>query len=239
MPVHLGSQINEKRSSPLVAMAFRAGVRKAASAPCLAAKTCANRVPRVPAQAWAEYLWVRLRRMDYWNPKYTTDGLLTNAPAKMYRWNAPGLREGRPKAVMNNHDEKLGTNVFSVRYYQRDRKPFPSKSDSPLCRATFLPRCSLCEPCSRPSVARPPPRAEIKRDTGYYADTPLSTNHAIMQGSPLRPAYKPQPDNAADHNCSGGSFGSASGTGAKFGNLALIGIKKVNYPEVSKPDPMF
>ena len=61
----------------------------------------------------------------------------------------------------------------------------------------------------------------------------LSTNHAIMQGSPLRPAYKPQPDNCADHNGSGGSFGSASGTGAKFGNFALIGISfNVPAPEL-------
>ena len=67
-------------------------------------------------QAWAEYVWTRLRRMDYWNTPF-----VTNVPAKEYRWFAPGLRPGRPEANMKKLDPKLGTNEFSVRYYSRDR----------------------------------------------------------------------------------------------------------------------
>ena len=37
-------------------------------------------------KAWAEHVWTRLRRMDYWD-----HGVLpTNAAAKTYRWVAPG-----------------------------------------------------------------------------------------------------------------------------------------------------
>merc|ERR1712046_461445 len=93
--------------------------------------------------AWAEYAWTSLRRMDYWNPKH----IPTNMPAKLYRWNAPGLRNGRPEANMKRLDDKVGTSYYSVRYFHRD---------------------------------------QIKRDTGYYPDTPLSLNHALMKDQPLR-----------------------------------------------------
>ena len=82
--------------------------------------------------AWAEHVWTRLRRMDYWNPKYAKDGLLTNAPAKMFRWNAPGLRNGRPEAYLQKHDPKLGTSNFSVRYFPRDRTRRHALANTPL-----------------------------------------------------------------------------------------------------------
>lgn len=36
-------------------------------------------------------------------------------------------------------------------------------------------------------------RDVVRRDTGYYPDTPLSTNHAIMKGHALRPAPSTEP----------------------------------------------
>ena len=143
------------------------------------------------AQAWVDYAWTRLRRMDYWNPKYAVDGLLTNAPAKMYRWNAPGLRVGRPEANLSKLDEKLGTSNFSVRYFHRE---------------------------------------QIKRDTTYYPDTPLSVNHAIMKGKPLRSEGPQQPANMPQINY----FGAAS-----FGTPGAMGIKKINIPVDEKPAAEF
>jgi len=141
-------------------------------------------------QAWAEYLWTRLRRMDYWNAKYAADGFLTNAPAKMYRWNAPGLRVGRPEAIMSKLDDKTGTSVFSVRYFHRD---------------------------------------QVKRDTGYYPDTPLSLNHSLMKGQPLRAAAGP-PDSAP----LAGAFGSKS-----FGTMNAMGMKKMSEWKDEKAASLF
>ena len=56
--------------------------------------------------------------MDYWG------AVPTNMPAKMYRWNSPGLsayRDARPAAVLEKLDSKLSTSNFSVRYFHRDR----------------------------------------------------------------------------------------------------------------------
>ena len=62
-------------------------------------------------QAWAEYVWTRLRRMDYWNAAH----IPTNTAARLYRWNAPGLRAGgRPEATLSKLDAKLETSNFSV-----------------------------------------------------------------------------------------------------------------------------
>jgi hypothetical protein len=74
------------------------------------------------------------------------------------------------------------------------------------------------------------PRAEIKRDTGYYPDTPLSLNHSLMKGQPLRADPKvadalPDPPVA---------FGQK-----KFGTLAAMGIKKVTPPVDEKPPSIF
>ena len=107
--------------------------------------------------AWAEYAWTRLRRMDYWNPAH----IPTNAPAKLYRWNAPGLRNGRPEAHLKKLDDKVGTNNFSVRYFHRD---------------------------------------QMRRDTGYYPDTPLTLNHALMK-PPHSQGLRPAPETPSSACC--------------------------------------
>jgi hypothetical protein len=66
-------------------------------------------------------VWTRLRRMDYWNANHVP----TNMPAKFYRWNAPGLRAGRPEANLQRLDTKLDTSPFSIRYFHRDRALHP------------------------------------------------------------------------------------------------------------------
>ena len=203
--------------------------------------------------AWAEYAWTRLRRMDYWNPAH----IPTNAPAKLYRWNAPGLRNGRPEAHLKKLDDKVGTNNFSVRYFHRDRTQISPAC--PPCRPRAAQRrnsprgargevafhsgsSSLFFPTSSPSsLATAAPvlsasgvhvmlRAEIKRDTGYYPDTPLSLNHALMKDKPLR-SEGLTPDNM--------SYGNMFGNEKKFGTLKTMGIKKINYPEDGKPAPLF
>ena len=78
-------------------------------------KKCPLSSTPFPSQAWLEYAWLRLRRMDYWNSAH----IPTNAPAKVYRWVAPGAQVG---AKLNKYDEKVGTSPFSVRYYNRDRE---------------------------------------------------------------------------------------------------------------------
>lgn len=59
-----------------------------------------------------------MRRMDYWNanPTQIFDSALY--PAKQYRWVAPGAQTG---ANLKRHDDAVGTNPFSVRYFHRDR----------------------------------------------------------------------------------------------------------------------
>ena len=59
-------------------------------------------------------------------------------------------------------------------------------------------------------------RAEIKRDTGYYPDTPLSLNHALMKGQPLR-AEVATPPNLPQV----GAFASKT-----FGTMQHLGMKK-------------
>jgi len=151
------------------------------------------------AAAWGEYLWTRLRRMDYWNPARSGQHQITNAPAKMFRPHAPGLRVGRPEASLQKHDDKVGTNNFSVRYYNRD---------------------------------------QIKRDTAYYPDTPLSSNHALMKGAALRPKDQITPDNMSLH-VYGTSFGASDGTGQKFGTMAHMGMDKLVQEKDTTPPAMF
>jgi hypothetical protein len=86
---------------------------------------------------WAEYVWTRMRRMDYWNK----DHVITNLPAKLYRRVSPG---SQPPAEI---PRKMDDAVYNIRYFQRDAK---------------------------------------RRDTGYYPDTPLSLNHNLMKGRPIR-----------------------------------------------------
>ena len=68
-------------------------------------------------------------------------------------------------------------------------------------------------PC--PSKTLRPIRAEIKRDTGYYPNTPLSVNHAIMKGKPLRPDEDVRAPNMPQIN-----YFSAK----KYGTPAAMGI---------------
>ena len=59
--------------------------------------------------------------------------------------------------------------------------------------------------------------AEIRRDTGYYPDTPLSVNHPIMKGKPLRP-----PDEAPSSHPKIGYFGFKT-----YGTPAAMGVKEI------------
>ena len=92
---------------------------------------------------WAEHLWTRLRRLDYWNK----DHVITNLPVKSLRTVSPGSQP--PASIPRKEME----NVFSTRYFPRD----------------------------------------VKRQHTYgnYPDTPLSLNHNLMKGKPLRPEGGP------------------------------------------------
>ena len=127
------------------------------------------------SQAWINYAWLRLRRMDYWNSAH----LLGNTPAKAYRWLAPSSNKG---ANLMKHDAAVGTSNFSVRYYNRDM---------------------------------------VRRDVGYYPDTPLSTNHAIMKGHALRPPPSTEPPASLPQHVGGNK------TPGKFGTPAAVGITRI------------
>ncbi len=60
----------------------------------------------------------------------------------------------------------------------------------------------------------------MRRDTGYYPDTPLSLNHAIMKDKPLRP-----PAEAPASLPKIGAFGAA-----EFGTPGAMGIKRKATP---------
>ena len=69
----------------------------------------------------------------------------------------------------------------------------------------------------------------MRRDTHYYPDTPLSLNHALMKGKPLRsegltPANLPQIN----------YFG-----GGGMATLEKVGMKKLTPPVDEKPPPVF
>lgn len=83
-----------------------------------------------------------------------------------------------------------------------------------------------------------PPAAEIKRDTAYYPDTPLSSNHALMKGAALRPKDQITPDNMSLH-VYGTSFGASDGTGQKFGTMAHMGMDKLVQEKDTTPPAMF
>ena len=78
--------------------------------------------------------------------------------------------------------------------------------------------------------------AEIKRDTGFYPDTPLSVNHALMKDQPLRPAAS-QPAALPVINYFGNSLGKEGNK--EMGTLKTMGITKVNPPVDTKPPPLF
>eukprot|EP00967_Tisochrysis_lutea_P158496 scaffold324207_cov52-Tisochrysis_lutea.AAC.1 len=61
---------------------------------------------------WAEYVWSRMRRLDYWNK----DHHIYNMPAKIYRRVSPG---SQPLASVQRKAEEA---VYSIRYFQRDAK---------------------------------------------------------------------------------------------------------------------
>lgn len=119
--------------------------------------------------AWAEHVWTRMRRLDYWN----TEHAISNTPAKLYRRVSPG---SQPAALVQR---KEASSVYSIRYYNKDLK---------------------------------------RRDTGYYPDTPLTLNHTIMQGQPVRPSDAP-----ASQVPKVGAFGSATYAGPE-----IMGIKTPN-----------
>lgn len=81
--------------------------------------------------AWAEHLWLRLRRMDYWDPAAHA----TNAAAKHYRARAPGALSA--PAVVQKAEPG---NVFSIRYYNRDfkRRDVGYYPDTPLSQSHAL-----------------------------------------------------------------------------------------------------
>ncbi|KAL1525735.1 hypothetical protein AB1Y20_020579 [Prymnesium parvum] len=102
----------------------------------------------MPLKAWADYVWARLSRLDYWNPSH----IPTNIPARIYRPHSPGFtlsREGKPPLVQQAEPG----NIYNIRYFPRDYK---------------------------------------RRDVGYYEDTPLSLNHALMKDKPKRPDDAPR-----------------------------------------------
>ena len=99
-------------------------------------------------QGWVEYTWLRLRWMDWWNPNH----IYGNVPARTFRGKSPGAQVC---GLVKKHDDAVGTNNFSVRYFHRD---------------------------------------QMRRDTAYYPDTPLSLNHSIMKpphSQGLRPSLEP------------------------------------------------
>ena len=61
---------------------------------------------------WGEYVWARLRRMDYWNAAHVP----TNASSRVYRTVSPG---SQPVASPLRSGEE---NVYSIRYFHRDYK---------------------------------------------------------------------------------------------------------------------
>lgn len=135
-----------------------------------------------PPQAWLEYGWLRLRRMDYWNPAH----IPTNAPAKLFRANSPGAMSGAVN--VKKHDDAVGTSNFSVRYFHRDQR---------------------------------------RRDTGYYPDTPLSLNHALMKephSQGLRPAAETPAKLVQPPAFPPGEYGTPAAMGIKSKNRDDMGI---------------
>jgi len=61
---------------------------------------------------WAEHVWTRMRRLDYWNKEH----VINNLPAKVYRRVSPG---SQPPAEIPRKTEDA---VYSIRYFQRDAK---------------------------------------------------------------------------------------------------------------------
>ena len=125
---------------------------------------------------WGEYVWTRLRRLDYWNPAH----IITNLPATEFRAKAPGALA--VNAVITRKEEE---NIFSVRYLHRDTR---------------------------------------RRDVGYYPDTPLSLNHNLMKGKPIRPS-----DAAASQLPVVGSFGAA-----EYATPGAMGVREVEPGTVAK-----
>ena len=62
--------------------------------------------------AWAEHIWCRMRRMDYW----TSTASVTNMPARAYRFVSPGSQP-QPNIV-----KKAPETLLNIRYFDRDVK---------------------------------------------------------------------------------------------------------------------
>ena len=108
------------------------------------------------SQGWGTYLWQRLRRMDYWivGREHLGDAVLTNTPAKLFRWKAPGAQVG---AVLKKLDDKVETTPFSIRYFHRDRTlPPPSPTSRRSLFAQLTGRSTAPAQSSQGSSVTPP-----------------------------------------------------------------------------------
>jgi len=76
--------------------------------------------------AWREYVWVRMKRFDYWNPEH----VMNNLPAKLYRGKTPGGNLKATAEVQRKADDA----VYSIRYFPRDarRRDTEYYPDTPL-----------------------------------------------------------------------------------------------------------
>ena len=124
--------------------------------------------------AWAEHIWCRMRRMDYWAEGWS----VTNAPAKMYRAVAPGLGNRIPNVMRKEPDT-----ILNIRYFPRDvkRRDVRARLRRTRSPSTVPPPCAQL---SHPGRPRP-------SQVSYYPDTPLSLNHNLMKGKPQRPNNDP------------------------------------------------
>ena len=76
-------------------------------------------------------------------------------------------------------------------------------------------------------------RDVMRKDTGYYPDTPLSLNHALMK-APHSQGLRPSPGVPATVVDSP-AFPFAAGEGAGYGTPAAMGLKaKINDPLARK-----
>ena len=101
--------------------------------------------------------------------------------------------------------------------------PLPSPPTRPLFALFPL------TPGPLPAQVRYYHRNQIQRDTGYYPDTPLSPNHAIMKGNPLRPPAE-EPEALPKINYF---------SKKEFGTLNAVGFKKMVPPPETKPEALF
>lgn len=104
------------------------------------------------SSSWAEHVWLRLRRMDYWDAA----GVIGNAAAKTYRARAPGTLS-KHAVVQRAEPEK----IFSVRYYKRDfkRRDVGYYPDTPLSTGHNTMKGHALRPPDAPPATLPVQRA--------------------------------------------------------------------------------